>query len=636
MSGLWAVTVREIRERRFVLVAALALGLLSPVATLVPAARRLASSDAVEGLALLLGLAFPTAVALGLGASVICRDVAERRLGFYFARPISGLALWGGKMAAVLVLTGASGLLVSLPVVAVGALGFTESFDSLLRSVLPFAAGLALLAAAAHAGGTMLRSRSGLLPLDLVLFLSAGFAFAAAAWRVVDAGAPGVFERVGPALAAGLLAALLGAGAAQVVFGRADARRGHLFLSATLWGIVLSGAAGLHVALSWAMGMTPADVLRGRVGGIDAAPRGDYFALVSNRSGRLGYRPAFLVNAAMGSFVRLGSAETLPGVVFSPDGRRAAWIHLFGPRPALFTARLDGPEPIVSRVAPTVSPSGGDDSDSPLSLSGDGARLLVRRAGGVEVLDTATGRAVAQTALVEVWQGSFDSAHRVRLYRRLQTPSSKGGLALVAWDLESGEIRETGRIEDAGRVTGLNGGRLLVPTWNGAVETRDADTGARLHTFVPPGSSRTPHWEARFLEDGRVSLTTGDKTGWRLRVFSTDGEDLADVPIGGGDGAFVAGESAAGEVIVGVGSFFDATRARTLFVDVSTGEVHAQEEGLLPECPWWWSPADPRSTAAPGSRGTRLFTRPDGALVDRDPTTGAQRVLIAGGAKSED
>jgi len=633
MSGLWAVTVREIRERRFVLLAALALGLLPPVGTLVPAARRLAGGDAGEPLALLLGLAFPTAVALGLGASVICRDVAERRLGFYFARPISGLALWGGKMAAVVVLAGASGLLVSLPLVALGALGFTESFDSLLPSVLPFAAGLALIAAAAHAGGTMLRSRSGLLPLDLVLFLSAGFAFAAAAWRVVDAGAPGVFLRVGPTLTAGLLAALLGAGAAQVVFGRADARRGHLFLSATLWASLLSGIAGLHIALSWALSVAPGDVARDQLAGFNAAPRGDSFALDSGRSDRLGYRPVFLVNAATGGFVRLGSAETLSRLIFSLDGRRAAWIRYLGPRPPLFVALLDGPQPVVSAIPRAVGPHA-QDHRWPISLSGDGRRLLVGRGSGADVLETATGRLVAETSLAGVSQGSFDSANRVRLYRRLNEPGSRGDLALVAWNLESGETRETGRVEGARTVNGLQGNRLLVSTWNGAVETRDADSGARLDTLVPAGSSHRPHWEGRFLEDGRVSLIAGDETGWRLRVFSADGDALADVPIGRAVSAFIAGESRSGDVVVGVLSASFVTR--TLFVDVSAGGVRAQEEGLLPDMGALWSASDPRLSPAPGSLGTRLFSRSDGALVDRDPTSGAQRILVPGRAKREE
>jgi len=542
-------------------------------------------------------------------------------------------------MAAVLVLTGASGLLVSLPVVAVGALGFTESFDSPLPSVLPFAAGLALIAAglaliaaAAHVGGTMLRSRSGLLPLDLVMLLAAGLALGAAVWRIRDAGAPGMFEILGPAFGAGLLAVLLGAGAAQVVFGRSDARRGHFFLSATLWGIVVPGVAGLHMALSWAMSMGPGDVVSEQLDGFHAAPRGDWFSFGSGRSHRLGYTPAFLVNAATDGFIRLGSAQTLSGVIFSLDGRRAAWIHSFDRRPALFVADLEGPQPVARAVPRAVGPSARD-YRWPLSLSGDGSRLLVGGIGGADVLETAPGRVVAQTALAGVFQASFDSANRVRLYRRLPKPNGRGDLALVAWDLVTGETRETGRIEGASGVNGLQGNRLLVSMWSGEVETHEADSGERLATLVPGDRSRYPHWEARFLDEERIAFITTDPTGLRLRVFSANGDALADVPIGPGVRAFVAGESSSGDVVVGVLSL--TLNTRTLFVDMFTGRVRAEEKGLLPDM-WPGFSSDPRLSAAPGSLGTRLFSRSDGTLVDRDPATGAQRVLVPGRAKPEE
>src|SRR5688572_31008663 len=94
MNAALAIARREVRERRSLLAAALILGLL-PVALkrLLP----VPADDIGELLSILLYLAFPTAVALAVGASIVGRDVVERRLGFYFSRPLSAGALWGGK-----------------------------------------------------------------------------------------------------------------------------------------------------------------------------------------------------------------------------------------------------------------------------------------------------------------------------------------------------------------------------------------------------------------------------------------------------------------------------------------------------------------------------------------------------------
>ena len=68
-----------------------------------------------SGVALGLALIVSLVLAMALGGSVIARDLGERRLGFYFARPISGGAIWAGKLAAAAVLAVGAGVLVLLP-----------------------------------------------------------------------------------------------------------------------------------------------------------------------------------------------------------------------------------------------------------------------------------------------------------------------------------------------------------------------------------------------------------------------------------------------------------------------------------------------------------------------------------------
>src|SRR5262245_48144682 len=96
--------MREMRERRFFLPTALVAG-LAPLLLWVMASPGSGLRLTAEVAALVLMFAFPTAVGISLGASVLGRDLAERRLGFYFARPLRGSSIWGGKMLAAMLLT---------------------------------------------------------------------------------------------------------------------------------------------------------------------------------------------------------------------------------------------------------------------------------------------------------------------------------------------------------------------------------------------------------------------------------------------------------------------------------------------------------------------------------------------------
>src|SRR6188768_3876078 len=102
MRGFLAVFEREILERRVLPVAALGFGLMAAVLPLVPGFRMGGFSPAeVRGsIALGLCLLLSTLTALFLGGSVLTSDLLERRMGFYFSRPLSGWALWSGKAAA--------------------------------------------------------------------------------------------------------------------------------------------------------------------------------------------------------------------------------------------------------------------------------------------------------------------------------------------------------------------------------------------------------------------------------------------------------------------------------------------------------------------------------------------------------
>src|SRR5207247_6134329 len=118
------------------------------------------------------------------------RDIAAGRLGVYFARPLSAAAIWGGKMLGALALLLGAVLLACLPIYFL-ANPFEPAGPVTLRSEPVMAMTLLwmlLLSTGAAAAGA-LRSRSGLLIVDIVGLPIVVAAFLWVGERMVDAGA---------------------------------------------------------------------------------------------------------------------------------------------------------------------------------------------------------------------------------------------------------------------------------------------------------------------------------------------------------------------------------------------------------------------------------------------------------------
>ena len=101
--GLMAIAAREVSERVLLLALAAALAVVPFVAPWLGVGDR-------PLLGAFLCAVMVVAAAVLTGSSVIARDLAEGRLGFFFARPQPWWSLWGGKMLAALVRPGTSRL----------------------------------------------------------------------------------------------------------------------------------------------------------------------------------------------------------------------------------------------------------------------------------------------------------------------------------------------------------------------------------------------------------------------------------------------------------------------------------------------------------------------------------------------
>jgi hypothetical protein len=593
MRGFAAILRREVFERRLLALLALALGLIAGLLPLLPGVRPggTAVADLQGGMALGFALLLTVILAVLLGGSIVAGDLAERRLGFYFSRPLPGWAIWGGKMAAALALIFGGGVLVLVPAVLLGGnlnldgiwgLGNVLSVTG-PSLVITWAVGLVLVLGAAHAASVIVRARSPWALLDLAaLAVVAGLVWGAlrrlklegAMLRVVrfQAERPGIVVWMELALLAAVLLALAVAGALQVVRGRTDLRRAHRVLSQGLWGMLLAAALAFVGFTAWVVAAGPGDLLGfSEVLAAPAAARtGHWIAFDGPAVRRPGYNPSFLYDldtgraiharfALLSYFNFFGRTDTPVG--FSADGRRAVWLEYDGTAfegaVAVFRLDLDRPgaapvrTPVVFRYPPrgfALSPDGRRvavyEWEGRLTVSAvDDGRLLA--AASYQSLSTVPRLAFAGPDLVRIYEVHFPD-----LSPRLTTSSPAPVFEL---DLTASQPRprKTGDLPPMSggiREWSLSpaGDRILARSAD-TLGLCDARTGAPLAILARGGRAR-----GTFLRDGRIAVVeTLPGSGPELRIFPADGRsEPRPLPFPGARSLIVVDQPAPGSLRV--------------------------------------------------------------------------------------
>jgi hypothetical protein len=602
MRGFLAIVEREIYERRLLGLVALVLGLAAVALPAVPGLRPggVSPEDLRSGMALGFALLLTLLMALFLGGSIIASDLAERRLGFYFARPLSGRVIWGGKIAAAVALIFGAGFIVLAPAALAGG-GFTNNGvwgEGLWNLSGPAffqltAAGLLFLLLAAHAASVIVRARSPWVLLDLAALALVVFFVETSVRRLATAGVlptrlywirgavlreTGVSAWILGAFALAGFVALALAGIFQVTAGRTDPRRGHRFRSATLWGTLLAVALLVAASASWVLAAGPGDLRT--VERFVAAPAGPWIAFTGAARHRPGYYPSFLYDLDSGRFVRarFGLINGFyngvePFVRFSADGRRAVWVEYDGapPNPPLVLYRLDldrpGAEPVRSTTS-FQSPPGN------LALSPDGRLLALYdewnasdRGSRLTVQETDSGRLLASVRydsrsvrprLVFTRSGRL-RVYETSLYGRPGFPDEVKEAPLDIFELDFAS--SPARLEPTGRMPAVHGfpgwsldpaaDRILLRGKEG-VRLCDGRTGAVL---AQVGDSRSFGY---CLADGRIAVLDRPLgIPWTLRVLSADGRsELRRFGFGGARRVIVAGQPSPGllRVVVSSGS----------------------------------------------------------------------------------
>ncbi|HEV8578176.1 MAG TPA: hypothetical protein VGX68_03755 [Thermoanaerobaculia bacterium] len=638
MRGFLAVFERELVERRLLAAAALLLGLVPLTTPLLPGTGQRGGPEVRNATALALALCFSFGLALLLGASIIARDLAERRLGFYFSRPIGGWAVWSGKLAAAFVLALSVGVLILLPATAIDRrfdLGGLLSarlipfgtFPSVALSALLWVATVLLLVLLSHAAGVALRSRSPWLLLDFAGLGLVGWLASAAARRLIFVGALGAAAVATAGLLVAGLLALIAGGANQVLGGRTDLRRGHRLQSLTLWGTLLTASLLAQGYASWVLAAEPEDLDKVYIAA--GASRGPWISITGAAAHRAEYQPDFLLNVSSGRFVRLQTPRSFWAPPrFSADGRWAAWLEpregALRPGPSeLVRLDLRDPRSQPERTGITYS-----QPFPTLALSADGGRVAVAAGGRLTLEEVPSGRLLASAELPRElfrYEDSlrFVDSNRVQilggdLFSKDAAINEPGPFEVAELKAGGGLVR-IARIEQVAdpRVSG-DGTRILARRRS---DQRwlvfDAGTGAVL-AELPAAGDRS---KGAFLADGRMAIVTGAREK-ELQIFSPAFVPERTFRFKTAMAVRLGGQPAPDRLVVATAPRGpEASRwdlSRTMLLDLATGSVRRLGIGMLPV-------TGPH--CGPESIASRLLQRGEDRLVQFDPETGKQTVI---------
>lgn len=618
MRGAIAVAELELRDRKrlFLVAAALAIApfVAGPIAGSGYGARTAIGASAG---ALAIGMAF--AVAIGLGGSMVAREIADRRFTFHMMRPLSAAEIWVGKVLAGLFASVASFLIIAVPGWFAAPQGIRRELttDATLPVVL---FGIVTLFFVSHAISTMTRSRSPWLVLDFALLVVAVL-WAYHSLRILFlGGAMNAFRNSVIGLCVIMLATLALGPIWQIAAGRADIRRSHRELSLVIWIVAAVALLAITGYVAW---LTPSSLSQLRVEYLEQSPNGRMLVAGGTRRGGGDYNSAFLVNAASGAAI---PSSARYDVAWSADGRVAAWTELTEyPRSVAgeLVMSVDGSAPVATSVGPMSALS-------ELALSGDGTRVAVIGRGNLAVHDVREGRLLASVPVAQdrVQHGvehalTFVGPDRVRVYQQSSTNSLQPRLIeILELDVAKRTVTRTGQIEApiATQISMSPDGSTMLVRASGVVA--DARTGEPVATL--PIALRSPFASA-ILAGNRIAVVDSSSGTPVLHLFTHAGEAVAEIQLPQVDRAWITAQTSDGKLLL-MGRSIHAGRTDRgmLVVDPTSGELERFMPGVM-------------GPVARPIRETRLQTFAADAWlagIDEDrqivlwkPTTGERRKL---------
>jgi hypothetical protein len=551
MSAAMVIFTRELREKSRLFLACLGLAAVPFLATLLPSARA-HRGDVIAIVGGSLAICMGLGVAMAMGSSVLSRDLAERRLSFYFTKPIGPASLWIGKAAAALLTSFFCLAVIAVPAMLFSGPAWSRRWLGEIEPVMTGALALTVFFFVSHAVCTVVRSRSPLLALDFVLLIVSVGAVLMIVWPVILGHAVRVTAVLTSSLAAAILLVLAIAPIWQLEHGRADIRRSHAAFSRFFWpgiGVVLLVAGGY---VWWLLSAKPGDLTE--ILTVEQPARGASVLVTGTSRSRGDYHSTFLIDRATGRYERIPTPPWW-GIESSQDGRRIAWLQPAG----MFSVRQL--ELYVSGRATGIlmNPA------SRFVLSDDGSRVAVDSGRTVTVYETASGRMLGSAS-------GFDSGSQAVMHfvgNDVVRIVEDSPLRIVELDVRTRRRTTTGElpIDTPRRAISISGDgtRMFLRGPNLIVDGR---TGAAVANV---GTERFT--TAAMLHDGSVAAVLPGPAP-RLRLHGRDGRLLYDLPVPGEQNVWVAAEAEGGKLIL------TSRSGTTYVVDVARGAIERKLPGL--------------------------------------------------------
>jgi ABC-type transport system involved in multi-copper enzyme maturation permease subunit len=581
MNAAVLIASRELRDRTrlFLIAAAMAV---------VPFASALAVRHdrqlAIATVACFLAAAYTGALAVALGVSTIGRELTEKRLSFFFAKPVSAASIWIGKVAAGILTCLSAFAIIILPTYVFAHQGWQDNWSVGGRPITLFTLLITVvLFFGSHAASTMLRSRSALVAVDFALLSVMLITIFAMMRPILLGGGLDIVLKILVGIGVAIMAILIAAPIWQLSRGRIEPRRNHAAFSTVLWSslaFVVIVTAGYAL---WVISPPLASVTD--LYSVSQSPTGNWVSVSGQTANRGEYVASYLVDSVTGERERTAvSLWSTPHL--SRDGTTAVWMESdeFLPRNGivrLHTRRLEaGAKQTATQLVIPIPWQA--------QLTEDGSRLAVARGDKIEVYEVNTGRLLGAAKGInsgDIRKIFFAGPNVVRVFE-----TSRGRVASMRireFDLSRRKLTTTAD-RPAPRTPFVlvtrDGSRLYVRQ---AAQILDAHTGTVLVTL--PVKPTKPFFGA-MLADGRTVVTRDSK----LYAFDPKGTLVAEVPIPMPQAAIVGQVGDAKILLTGVGN--DSSASQMLIVDLAARKVHIALPGLRSPLAWWGDPVLPQFT----------------------------------------
>lgn len=532
MNGTLTIAARELRERSFVFITAAVAALIPFIAAILPRTRSQSPLLVILVMGLIIAVGFTLALSIVLGGSIVARELADKRMSFYFSKPVSAPAIWFGKVLGAVVTLALCFAISSGPALLVANREWRSSVQLPGgRAVLALVfAGITFLLVS-HAVNTAVRSRSPLVVADFAALAVAVSAVWLLSRPFIINGARGLLSSLLQTIIVIVPVLILAAGAWHLARGRTDLRRNHRELSKFFWSAmaIVFVMAGAFVA--WVFSAGPRDIM---VDEVTSNAAGTWVAISGRAAHRGDYRPAFLVDVKSGRSLPLSGPRFDSRTEFTRTSNALLAVR---PAPALpghgevHLIHLNGTSADVD-TGLVVS------LWSPIVVSDDLRRIATYENSTLMTYDVPSKTMLAAVRLTAATvQMFFLSDDVLRVYASSgRSPSGPRPqtMRIYEFHVKTRQLLQTGSVESVSvtMFARLNSdGTTLVVNQYGGPEGRrvrllDARTGAER--AVLPGFAP---WSGAPLSDGGAAFIASTQDASSVRIVDRRGAIVAEVPL---------------------------------------------------------------------------------------------------------